>query len=135
MKPGRGVLLVIAVAACSEEPQLAPRAEPTGYSIRQVDQWLEEPLDYCRRADPAFLETLSERVKAELSPLARSTFAFEDFSVTAAGASGREAILRFRITQSDGETPMMIAAGPFEEEGCKVGSLRVAEGTSTLAFD
>ncbi len=65
---------------------------------------------------------------------------FVDFNVAhtmlspAAQGGNAEAVLRFKVASSGSDPVMMVAAGPFKEQGCAIGELSVAEGTSTLIF-
>lgn len=130
--------LFVALSACAEPEEtkepLAPA--PDTYSIANDEFMRQVPRDICRAENESFLNDLIDRAKQDISPDLWPSFRFEDFNVTDADTSGdRLAVLRFRVEKSNGESVMMIAAGAFEPEGCKVGELKVAEGVSTAVFD
>lgn len=128
--------ILMTLCACSGEPEEEPTVKPDTYDIRRVDLMRPTPKDFCRAADESFLSNLIQRAKEKIPVDLWSSFSFEDFNVTDPDVGGqRIAVLRFRVEQLDGSKPMMVAAGPFDPNGCKIGPLKVAEGTSTAVFD
>ena len=129
----RGLLalsIAVVLPACKSEKAPPPSVEPTGFSIRDSDLWLENPRDVCRSKKPEFLSDLLERVDNQSGFAANAEF--RDFSVTDEDVEGnRQAILRVDIPPAG----LFTVAGGIDPATCDIGPMKMKPGPNMLASD
>lgn len=124
------IFAVVSLTGCSSE-QDEPAPAPTGYAFAKEDLYADPPRDICRAADREFLQKLLDQVKAKLSAEQAQTLEFRDFNVTDdVSGKGREATLRFTVSDSGKHPKLMHATGAFVREPCGVAGLNIGMGPS-----
>lgn len=130
------MLACVLLTNCSSE-QDGPVPTPTSYSFNKSDLYANPPRDFCRAADPEFLQKLLAQVKAKLPADQAQTLEFRDFNMTDdIPGKGREATLRFTVSSNGLPAKLMYATGRFVPRPCGEGGMsgmRIGEGASPYA--
>lgn len=127
------LLAVVSLTGCSGE-QEQPAPVPTGYAFAKEDLYADPPQDFCRAADPDFLQKLLHQVQAKLPVEQAQTLEFRDFNMAdEIPGYGRQATLRFTVSPKGQPAKLMYATGKFVPRPCGMNGmsdLAIGEGAS-----